>query len=129
MRNLLCLPYIAVRKDLIIGLQANSLFGMSNNSLNPSLDDLAIFLAVTEAGGFRTAARRLGLSPSTVSETITRLETRLGAPLLTRTTRSVMPTEAGRALSGRLPPLPSAVRLALDGAPTPPPAGAGRPPP
>src|SRR3546814_4872464 len=64
MRNLLCLPYIAVRKDLIIGLQANSLFGMSNNSLTPSLDDLAILLAVTEAGGFRTAARRLGPSPS-----------------------------------------------------------------
>ncbi|MFC3675909.1 LysR family transcriptional regulator [Ferrovibrio xuzhouensis] len=89
---------------------------MPNNSLNPSLDDLAIFLAVTEAGGFRTAARRLGLSPSTVSETITRLEARLGAPLLTRTTRSVMPTEAGRALAGRIAPLLSEARLALDDA-------------
>jgi DNA-binding transcriptional LysR family regulator len=90
--------------------------GMPNGDPLPSLDDLAIFLAVTEAGGFRTAARRLGLSPSTVSETITRLEARLGAPLLTRTTRSVMPTEAGRTLAARIAPLLSETRLALDDA-------------
>ena len=85
---------------------------MSNNA--PSLDDLTIFLAVTEAGGFRTAARRLGLSASTVSETITRLESSIGAPLLTRTTRSVMPTEAGRVLATRIAPLLSEARAALN---------------
>lgn len=89
---------------------------MSNNEPQPSLDDLNTFLAVVEAGGFRTAARRLGTSPSTVSETITRLEHRLGVPLLTRTTRSVMPTEAGRKLAQRIAPLLSETRLALDDA-------------
>ncbi len=87
---------------------------MSNNAT--SLDDLQVFLAVTEAGGFRTAARRLGLSASTVSETITRLEANLGASLLTRTTRSVMPTEAGRILAARAAPLLSEARAALNDA-------------
>ena len=104
------------RRELIITAKPNGLFGMANNAIHPSLDDLTIFLAVTEAGGFRTAARRLGLSPSTVSETITRLEARVGAPLLTRTTRSVMPTEAGRKLAARIAPLLSETRLALDDA-------------
>lgn len=85
---------------------------MSNNAA--SLDDLQIFLAVSEAGGFRTAARRLGLSASTVSETIARLETSIGAPLLTRTTRSVMPTEAGRNLAARIAPLLAETRAALN---------------
>lgn len=87
---------------------------MSNNAA--SLDDLQVFLAVTEAGGFRTTARRLGLSASTVSETITRLEASIGAPLLTRTTRSVMPTEAGRTLAARIAPLLSEARAALNDA-------------
>ncbi|MGV8995744.1 MAG: LysR family transcriptional regulator [Parvibaculaceae bacterium] len=89
---------------------------MPNNDPHASLDDLYTFLAVVEAGGFRTAARRLGASPSTVSETITRLETRLGVPLLTRTTRSVMPTEAGRKLAERIAPLLSETRRALEDA-------------
>ncbi|HEX8404358.1 MAG TPA: LysR family transcriptional regulator [Duganella sp.] len=80
---------------------------------DPSFDDLSVFLAVCNAGGFRTAATQLGLSPSTVSETITRIETQLGVPLLARTTRSVMPTEAGRALADRLAPLLSDARAAL----------------
>jgi DNA-binding transcriptional LysR family regulator len=78
-----------------------------------SIDDLGIFLAVYKAGGFRTAARQLGLSPSHVSETINRIETQLGVPLLARTTRSVMPTDAGRQLAERLAPLLSEVRAAL----------------
>ncbi|MDB5666613.1 LysR family transcriptional regulator [Cypionkella sp.] len=89
---------------------------MSNSSEAPSFDDLSIFLAVTEAGGFRTAARRLGLSASTVSETITRLESKIGAPLLTRTTRSVMPTEVGRILANRLTPLLTEARAAVSDA-------------
>lgn len=81
---------------------------------DPTFDDLAIFLAVCSAGGFRTAARQLGLSPSHVSETITRIEIQLGVPLLARTTRSVTPTEAGRALADRLMPLFAETRAALD---------------
>jgi DNA-binding transcriptional LysR family regulator len=84
------------------------------NSPDPSFDDLTIFLAVCAAGGFRTAARQLGVSPSHVSETITRIEMQLGVPLLARTTRSVMPTEAGRVLAGRLAPLFAETRAALD---------------
>lgn len=95
---------------------ANRLIGMPINTAHPSLDDLAIFLAVVEASGFRTAARRLGLSPSTISETISRLEAQLGVPLLTRSTRSVMPTQAGRTLAARIAPLLSEARLAVDDA-------------
>jgi DNA-binding transcriptional LysR family regulator len=80
---------------------------------DPSYDDLAIFLAVCSAGGFRSAARQLGLSASKVSETVTRVETLLGVALLARTTRSVMPTEAGRELAASIAPLFSATRVAL----------------
>jgi DNA-binding transcriptional LysR family regulator len=93
---------------------------MPNNHSLPSLDDLSVFLAVSRAvsrsGGFRTAARWLGVSPSTVSETVSRLEARLGVPLLHRTTRSVQFTEAGRALAERLEPVMSEARAALDDA-------------
>lgn len=78
------------------------------------MHDLAVFLAVCRGGGFRVAARWLSLSPSTVSETISRLEERLGVPLFTRTTRSVQVTEAGRALAERIEPVMSEVRAALD---------------
>jgi DNA-binding transcriptional LysR family regulator len=79
----------------------------------PSLDDLSVFLAVCEASGFRAAAKRLGLSASSVSDTVTRVEAQLGVPLLTRNTRSVMPTEAGRELAARLSPLLAETRAAL----------------
>src|SRR5438067_377070 len=81
--------------------------------IDPSFDDLAIFLAVCDAGGFRSAARQLGMSPAHVSATIARIETQLGAPLLARTTRSVMPTQAGRALAERVKPLLADLRGAL----------------
>ncbi|MDW8844318.1 LysR family transcriptional regulator [Erwinia sp. MMLR14_017] len=87
---------------------------MPNNSLPSDMNDLSIFLAVFEENSFRAAARRLGLSPSTVSERISALELSLGAPLLIRTTRSVMPTEAGRALASRIFPLLSEMRAALN---------------
>jgi DNA-binding transcriptional LysR family regulator len=80
---------------------------------DPSLDDLSVFLAVCETSGFRAAAKRLGISASNVSDTITRVEAQLGVPLLTRNTRSVMPTEAGRELAARLVPLLAETRAAL----------------
>ena len=94
----------------------NTLIAVANNDNRLGLDDLTVFLAVCETGGFRAAAKRLGLSPSTVSEKIVELETRLGAPLLIRTTRSVMPTEVGRALANRLSPLLVEARAALQDA-------------
>ena len=64
----------------------------------PSVDDLMAFLAVARERSFTRAAARLGVSQSALSHTIRALETRLGLRLLTRTTRSVSPTEAGARL-------------------------------
>jgi DNA-binding transcriptional LysR family regulator len=63
-----------------------------------SLDDLAAFAAVGREGSFTKAAAKLGVSQSALSQTIRQLEARLGVRLLTRTTRSVAPTEAGERL-------------------------------
>ena len=78
------------------------------------LSDLAAFLAVARAGGFREAARAGGVSPSSLSEALRRLEARLGVRLLHRSTRSVMPTEAGVRLLERLGPALGEVEAALD---------------
>lgn len=63
-----------------------------------SAGDLLAFLAVGRERSFTRAAARLGVSPSALSHTIRGLEERLGLRLLTRTTRSVAPTEAGERL-------------------------------
>jgi DNA-binding transcriptional LysR family regulator len=72
---------------------------------NVSPNDLAVFLTVLREGGFRAAAKRLGVAPSKVSTTVSRIEAQLGLPLLLRTTRSVHATEQGRALADRIAPL------------------------
>jgi DNA-binding transcriptional LysR family regulator len=63
-----------------------------------NLDDLVAFLAVGRERSFTKAAATLGMSQSSLSHTIRELETRLGVRLLTRTTRSVAPTQAGERL-------------------------------
>lgn len=68
------------------------------------LIDLNAFAAVSEARSFTRAAAKLGTSQSALSHTIRRLETRLGIRLLTRTTRSVTPTDAGERLLRTLRP-------------------------
>jgi DNA-binding transcriptional LysR family regulator len=68
------------------------------------LNDLLWFLAVAEERSFTKAAARLGTSQPTLSHTIKQLEARLGLRLLTRTTRSVSPTEAGERLLQSLGP-------------------------
>lgn len=62
------------------------------------LGDLTNLLAVADEGSFTRAANKLGVSQSALSHAIRRLETRLGVRLLSRTTRSVAPTEAGQRL-------------------------------
>src|SRR3954470_11493926 len=62
------------------------------------LNDLAAFLAVARERSFTRAAAKLGVSQSALSRTMRGLEARLGVRLLTRTTRSVAPTEAGERL-------------------------------
>jgi DNA-binding transcriptional LysR family regulator len=64
-----------------------------------------MFLAVMEAGSFTSAADKLGASSGQASKLVSRLERELGVRLLNRTTRSVSPTEAGRAYYDRLRPL------------------------
>ena len=61
-------------------------------------NDLAAFLAVARARSFTRAAAQLDVAPSALSHAMRGLEERLGVRLLTRTTRSVMPTEAGERL-------------------------------
>lgn len=63
-----------------------------------NLNDLLAFLAVAQERSFIRAAAKLGVSQSALSHTIRGLEERLGLRLLTRTTRSVAPTEAGERL-------------------------------
>jgi DNA-binding transcriptional LysR family regulator len=63
-----------------------------------NVNDLIAFLAVARERSFTRAAAQLGVSPSALSHTIRALEERLGVRLLTRSTRSVAPTEAGERL-------------------------------
>jgi DNA-binding transcriptional LysR family regulator len=79
-----------------------------------NLDDIAVFVAVARAGGFREAARLRNGSASGLSEAVRRLEAKLGVRLLHRTTRSVAPTEAGARLLDRLGPALGEVEAALD---------------
>jgi len=78
------------------------------------LGDLNAFVAVAHAGGFRDGARARGGSASGLSEAVRRLESQLGVRLLHRTTRSVVPTEAGERLLQRLSPALTEVEAALD---------------
>src|SRR6476659_3923145 len=68
------------------------------------LNDLAIFVAVADAHSFTRASAKLGKSQSALSQSLRRLEERLKLRLLTRTTRSVMPTPAGEQLLSTLRP-------------------------
>lgn len=68
------------------------------------LADLQAFLVVARERSFTRAAARLGVSQSALSHTLRELEERLGIRLLTRTTRSVAPTEAGERLLARVGP-------------------------
>jgi DNA-binding transcriptional LysR family regulator len=81
---------------------------------NVDLADLEAFAAVARVRSFRSVARLRGVSASSLSEALRRLETRLGVRLLNRTTRSVTPTEAGQRLLERLSPALSEVAAALD---------------
>lgn len=79
-----------------------------------SLADLEGFALVARQRSFRGAALVRGVSASTLSEAVRRLEAQLGVRLLNRTTRSVTPTEAGARLLERLAPALGEVDAALD---------------
>jgi DNA-binding transcriptional LysR family regulator len=78
------------------------------------LNDLNAFVAVARASGFREGARTSGSSASRLSEAVRRLEAELGVRLLHRSTRSVVPTEAGQRLLERLGPALTEMEAAID---------------
>ena len=82
--------------------------------MGTDLNDLSAFVAVLRVGGFRDAAKVRGVSPSSLSEAVRRLETKLGVRLINRTTRSIAPTEAGARLLDRLAPALGEVEAAVD---------------
>lgn len=60
------------------------------------LSGVSVLIAIVEAGTIARAAETLGVSPSAVSRALSRLEQRVGARLLARTTRSLRLTDEGR---------------------------------
>src|SRR5882762_2618842 len=78
------------------------------------LNILAAFLTVAEERSFTRAAKRIGVTPSAISHAIRGLEETIGVRLLSRTTRSVAPTDAGEQLLARLRPALVDIREAVD---------------
>lgn len=81
---------------------------------DPNLSDLDALVSVAGARSFRGAAKLRGVSASSLSDAIRRLEEHVGVRLLNRTTRSVTPTEAGTRLLERLTPALGEITGALD---------------
>ncbi|ANL76386.1 LysR family transcriptional regulator protein (plasmid) [Rhizobium phaseoli] len=80
-----------------------------------NINDLMVFLLVARERSFTKAAAKVGVSQSALSHTIRQLEERLGVRLLTRTTRSVSPTEAGERMLISIGPLFDEIGMAIDG--------------
>lgn len=78
-----------------------------------NLNDVLAFLAVARAKSFTKAAAQLGVSQSALSHTVRGLESRMGVRLLTRTTRSVAPTQAGERLLTSVGPRFEEIRAEL----------------
>ena len=81
---------------------------------DPSFDGLSAFLSVEQHRSFTRAARALGVSTAAISQTIRRLEQRLGVPLFQRTSRQVALTEAGQAFHARVRPAAEQIAEALE---------------
>lgn len=79
-----------------------------------NINDLIVFLAVARERSFTRASAQLGVSQSALSHTVRGLEARLGVRLLTRTTRSVAPTEAGERLLRTIGPRLEEVEAELE---------------
>ncbi len=78
------------------------------------LEGLPVVLAVAELLSFSAAARRLGISASAASQAVRKLEARVGAPLLRRSTRSISLTDAGAEYVGRAGPALRELLLAAE---------------
>ncbi|NLS17710.1 LysR family transcriptional regulator [Rhizobium sp. P40RR-XXII] len=78
------------------------------------LNEMLWFLAVAEERSFTKAAAKLGTSQSSISHAVKRLEARMGLRLLTRTTRSVVPTDVGERLIRSLAPRLAEIETEID---------------
>ncbi|PRH87408.1 LysR family transcriptional regulator [Labrys okinawensis] len=78
------------------------------------IGELTAFVAIAEEGGFRRAAVRLNLTPSTLSHSLRSLEQRLGVRLINRTTRTVSLTAAGHALLRQVAPAFASIETAIE---------------
>ncbi|ASJ71227.1 LysR family transcriptional regulator [Granulosicoccus antarcticus] len=81
---------------------------------NTNLNDVAVFVQVAQAKGFRAAADNLNLGAGSVSEAIQRLESQLGVRLIERTTRKMSLTSAGEMLYQRTLPSLTSLKNALN---------------
>jgi DNA-binding transcriptional LysR family regulator len=97
-------PFIVEGLALIDLRHKSPSIDVSSDMAREYFNDLLWFLAVAEEKSFTRAAAKLGVTQSTLSHTIKRLETRMGIRLLTRTTRSVATTQAGERLRHSLAP-------------------------
>jgi len=79
-----------------------------------NFNELLLFLAVAEERSFTKAAAKLGIAQSTLSHAVRQLEARMGLRLLTRTTRSVAPTEAGERLRQSMSPRISEIEAEIE---------------
>src|SRR5579859_2487337 len=83
-------------------------------AMRPSQIELEAVVAVARLGGFRAAARELGMSSSALSHAISALENRLGVRLFNRTTRSVALSQAGEQFVAEIAPALAAIRAAVE---------------
>ncbi|MBB4230134.1 DNA-binding transcriptional LysR family regulator [Rhizobium mongolense] len=84
--------------------------------IQASLPELQAVTAVARRGGFRAAARELGISSSAVSHAVSGLEARIGVRLFNRTSRSVALTAAGERLAAEIAPALAIIGVALENA-------------
>ena len=89
---------------------------MDTNKLIPLLSEMAIFVNVVESGSFSTTAKKLGVSPSSVSRSITRLENTLEEKLLERTTRQMRLSTTGQEVYSLCSDMMHSAKLAVSAA-------------
>lgn len=80
----------------------------------PAVIELEAALAIMRLGSFRAAALELGMSTTALSNAIAKLERQLGVRLFNRTTRSVSPTDAGRAFAEQVGPALETIQAAMN---------------
>jgi len=89
---------------------------MDTNRLIPLLSEMAIFVNVVESGSFSKTAKKLGLSPSSVSRSITRLENALEEKLLERTTRQMRLSTTGQEVYSLCSDMVNSAKMAVSAA-------------